>query len=909
MSDADREDQLSKDERVDAAKKRFEEMKKKMKKKKKAHSIDFSKHELAQTADVTEPPTHPPIGPPKSVKPTPTGEILGQVVIHDEPQGQPAPIEPEILESVPISENEHIPTEQVQEVSIEEPELPTEVAQNEQTQPELEEVNIETDFETETETKTETDDLKLDPQHVTQDPEQESAPIDVTESQSIAQPQAAYLSPYTPQAEFVPTAPKTRENSLTNSAVSSSHTASPRRYQLTPEDLFGPSTSSPEQNFLTMAPRRTSQPVTSPRVPPLALHTQLQSQPPFQATPQSQAQAPTQPQTQTQGQSVFPNQVTKPRNALVPKVDPLDLFGPSSLADPFAPDSKIEPPKSQKSYLEFFPATSRQQDAKNIGRSNSKDLNVYNSEVGANTTGSVRGNSVTSTKSQTTFEDLFGPSKTDGNFDDIFKANATTESERKQSIAEIFEGEEEEVKSDVEEYFGMTQASPTRKSFEDVLKVVEPTPAPKALTAEDLFGSVSPEPNSAADDLFAPYPAAEKKTEPVNIEDEDTNEAVGIQKSLTLAANLEPSVKDTSSTDGLLEVDLNEPELDKQVLDENTENAAKSNDFFAEIALQSEPEGRAILNEQVEAEAQSAGNLEPENNEQAAEDRETSESTKVTDVQNPNDEEPVSSVAETDAQSTQETTFDSAAEIERLKKIIEEQDAIIKRQREENTNIKLSRMDLNDKIMELEEIIEELREGREPAVEDYIEDEIEDEVEGQADEVDDAVIIKPQDMGSQEPEPAPSASAPPVESPAPQASDVPFKPDSSVIDSLFSETVATSTGKSDVHDLFPDTTAELEGRKPSLLLPASFLSPAKEKPAAISSVAAVPAQSAPAPSVTAPVDQSQSTQTPSQRVVSAGTRQKTASGISDFRERLLVWKGWQIDMTQWDGSNAPKVAI
>lgn len=30
---------------------------------------------------------------------------------------------------------------------------------------------------------------------------------------------------------------------------------------------------------------------------------------------------------------------------------------------------------------------------------------------------------------------------------------------------------------------------------------------------------------------------------------------------------------------------------------------------------------------------------------------------------------------------------------------------------------------------------------------------------------------------------------------------------------------------------------------------------------------------------------------------------------SDFRERLMVWKGWQVDMTSWTSSNIPKVAL
>lgn len=29
----------------------------------------------------------------------------------------------------------------------------------------------------------------------------------------------------------------------------------------------------------------------------------------------------------------------------------------------------------------------------------------------------------------------------------------------------------------------------------------------------------------------------------------------------------------------------------------------------------------------------------------------------------------------------------------------------------------------------------------------------------------------------------------------------------------------------------------------------------------------------------------------------------------DFRERLMVWKGWQVDMTQWSGPSATKVAL
>ncbi|KAG7665334.1 uncharacterized protein J8A68_001022 [[Candida] subhashii] len=29
----------------------------------------------------------------------------------------------------------------------------------------------------------------------------------------------------------------------------------------------------------------------------------------------------------------------------------------------------------------------------------------------------------------------------------------------------------------------------------------------------------------------------------------------------------------------------------------------------------------------------------------------------------------------------------------------------------------------------------------------------------------------------------------------------------------------------------------------------------------------------------------------------------------DFREKLMIWKGWQVDMTNWEGSGAQKVAI
>lgn len=761
MSEADHDNdaQLTKDERVDAARKRFEEMKKKMKKKKKAHSIDFSKAApLAPTPTVSLP--HPPPSHP--------------------------PVEVQSISSSPIARHQTIlsPVQTSNEFP------PTFTSAAEDAEP---------------------------ADTVTEEPvaEQESSsfpPADLSPvSNPIPESQfAPTVSDVNPQDTVVETEPKSRGSLIASSSAAPTElrtSSSSKRYQLTPEDLFGPSPNSPENTFLSVSsqsPQINSFPAsTSPRV----------------STSTSQFQP-----AQSQSASV--------RNSLIPKVDPLDLFGPSSLSDPFAPStSGIEPPKSQNSFPAFSSAAPK---SNPVAAANPKEPERQ----------PASGNSLSEPrKASTTFEDLFGPSQ-HTNFDDIFSATSTGQSivEKEQDTkSNIFEGEEEEIKSDVEEYFGMTLVSPTRKSFEDVLQVVEPTPAAKPLTAEDLFGTASPEPISATqDDLFGPYSVPEAKLEPIAV----TNAEQLIQPNVETPA----IQRNVVPIDGLLEVDLNEPDDPSRFSESVPESV-------------SEPKPQASLISSIQ---QESNNVEPIE----------AISLVADDALNPSlPTESMGGQLEKSAEKEKPKPLesnDSAAEIEKLKKIIAEQEAIIKRQREENTTIKLSRMDLNDRIAELEEIIDELKAEKESSPQESVkaEDVTAPVLDSQVNAPVDEVIAS---------EPAP---------PAAQSSEV--------LDSLFNESsAAPSTAKVDVHDLFPDTTAKLESLK-GVSLPLTSGTSAETNAVSKYLAPAVPEQ------------------TPSQPASMSDSKvlQSTASGISDFRERLLVWKGWQIDMTQWDGAtDAPKVAI
>lgn len=39
------------------------------------------------------------------------------------------------------------------------------------------------------------------------------------------------------------------------------------------------------------------------------------------------------------------------------------------------------------------------------------------------------------------------------------------------------------------------------------------------------------------------------------------------------------------------------------------------------------------------------------------------------------------------------------------------------------------------------------------------------------------------------------------------------------------------------------------------------------------------------------------------------SQQEIVQESSNFREKLMAWKGWQVDMTQWSGSQSTKVAL
>lgn len=857
--------ELSKDERVDAARRRFEEMKKKMKKKKKAHTIDFSKPVQPASTSTNTTTEAPPISKPLSTSNEVDSVSIPAAASSETPIGSlAAEIQPQV---------QHLPVSTFQSAW----EAPSTLAADHDT------------------TDNFFDEISKEPEVVSvHPPVADSAPsLDTHQSAKLTHSEQSHSNQFDQAFEsYNPNPSNSQDSPSVSTAVNpyspvqqKSEISESKKYQLTPEDLFGPSTSSNDNVFLFSQPQSAPFPTFASPTSAVKPLVEQKSQP---AQQYDQATVPSQEQP------------------ALPKVDPMDLFGDSvdTGFDPFAPAptqrsgllAASANPTSTETKAESFEAIvgGHQDDANEVTPSANKQQS-----------------------NSTDFESIFGESLTAANtdFDDLFKSNSQSKVQNVndepevnndvQQDAEIVFNEEED-NAETESYFGMTSASPERKksfedvlaaverrkSFEEVLDAAEKISAPKHLTAEDLFGPSTPSAELGEDDIFGPY----EPTQDVLVR----NSFGGSRRSSRsnpVSAPLPAKAKEEKPDSSMFEVDLNAPDDDFFSQVKASENLAP---FYP---VSSEDKG--IPASQI---PESSGSkqipVDPTTEVPVAKSNDERLET-TTSIEDPQEIEQKKSELVTERETASEppqvgdeVVPVSNDEIERLKAIIKEQESIIKeqeatikRQREENTNIKLSRMDLNDRILDLEDEIAELKELQESgdipinviAHEDFPEvPVIEDQPSRTESKLEEAYTVP-----AKQEEPKPKKNV----------MDTDF-------DSLFApiNVPSQNSGFSERGALSSEQkiNSPIKDQDASLAKPLT----ADDLFADLNKVTTAPSATQSQP-LWAPENKGASVPT----VDDSAKKQQAASTIGDFRERLMVWKGWQIDMTQWNGSDAPKIAL
>lgn len=948
----------NKDERLQAARRKFEEQKRKMKKKR-AHATDFTK--VASSPPSSNTPNAPPLA-----KPKPTGGVAppqpsiapnsgvndAADVVSSKTSEEDVPVQPpntsihdyevdhqlastNASTSVPVASDRSEEVEKAPELTLQDYSAIPVSKQVEATESSevLQDTSAVENPQLATENKEESNAAEVAQEPVSVE---ESAPTDVppldSDLPSTVQETAQQSPVHEPPSPERPSLP----------AVAS---PPPKRYQLTAEDLFGPTTAAPADAFLF-------------------------SHPPLASKDSKQAPKISQEQKHVQHQT---NGFPQPQGPSLPQVDPMDLFGDSpEIAGSFTVSEPVKLASAIHT-SSFIPAVVEKPKPPQGLQQQPRHPSVD-------------------------FDSIFGTQNEQTDFDDLFNSNAQTDltdpplKEREVSIDASNELDKvpggngaQEMAKTLETIQG-TETSQKESTSPTQSEVSSLTQA-KQLTVEDIFGA--PGDDSGSDALFGPY-SSQKQPAIVN------QHSAHVSSILTPEEiSITPTITQGNTTD-LFEVDLNDDEPTKvwNVGSQDSKDAglglSKSthDDLFeqpdkapADVEI---PESVSITDEIVitpklddvndtPAEAWSSEEKVPES-EDSVEPVKNADSANVEadsvdmgikpitepepvivpnhvneiedikdkheDAEDKNKEPDIEAGHSTESKDESQPALVSQTrevtnnEIERLKAIIKEQEetikvqgATIKRQREENTNIKLSRMDLNDRVADLEDEIEDLKaQLAGSTVAESIPQESTDSNPLPSAQTEDLKKPDLSDLFS-----APVLSAPPVSTPAVAAPPAPFPASSSkslleapaaaavlgTAHTAFSppKPAVTATKPAAKHEvdidaLFSDITNPAMSTKPYIPLKPGEPFELKLKNYALEAdelFPDVPKQKDPVANTIEDLFSPTIPATP----VGGDTEAKrqAASNTSDFRERLMVWKGWQIDMTLWGGSEAPQVAL
>lgn len=966
-------DELNKDERLQAARKKFEEQKRKMKKKR-AHATDFTKVVSSPPASNTS--TAPPLTIPKPTENAPpqpsivsnssTNDAADVILSKTSEEGPP--VQPPRA-SIHDYENDHqlastnasasVPVASERSEKVERVPEVVQALQEYSAIPDSEQVEGTVSSEVHQET------TAVENPQLTTDNEEEPNAAGLVLEPASAEKSAPKEVPPPDSADLTSTAQETGpQQSPTDNEPSSPVRPSlpavssppPKRYQLTAEDLFGPTTTAPDEAFLF------SHPSLAPRDP---------------------KQAPNGSQEQKHEQSQV-NGFSQPQRPSLPQVDPMELFGDApDTADSFTVPQpvKVEPAIHSSSVTPaVFEISRSPHPLQSLQEPRHPSLD---------------------------FDSIFGaPPNAQTDFDGLFNSNAQTDLTappvKEQEVPEDTFNEQpadpsgssaKEKATTLEtnqgtETFQKESTSPTHTLSSEVPSLAQA----KQLTVEDLFGA--PGDDSGNDALFGPYSSQKQpalvKQHSAHVSSILTPEEISITPTIT-----------QGNTMDLFEVDLNYDEPNKVWnvgLSQDSNDAglglseSNSKDLFEQpdkaLADVEIPENVSVGEEIVitpklddvndtPAEAWSPEEKAPES-EDVVEPVKNAGSANVeadsvnigtkplTEPEHITGPEPVTEVEpavepnhvnesedakdtykehgiEAGKESKDETHPDSVLqsrevtnnEIERLKAIIKEQEetiksqeATIKRQREENTNIKLSRMDLNDRVADLEDEIEDLKAllaG--PNVAASAPQESTDSNPLSSAQTEDLKKPDLSDLFSAPLLSAPVLSAPPISTPPVAAAPVavPAPSSMSILESKAAAALGTAHAtfsppktsvpatksaamrEVDIDALFSDITNstksyiplssgepfELKLKNYSLEAEELFPDVPKQKDPVTSTIEDLFTPTIPATPVGGDTE----------------AKRQAASNTSDFRERLMVWKGWQVDMTQWGGSEAPQVAL
>ena len=991
---------LNKDERLQAARRKFEEQKKKMKKKR-AHSIDFTKViPTAPSASTATAPLLPRPGPPLSEaasKPPITSHNAKSPrtsLISEPPHSGIAAVEEPPKTLIHDYENEIQSQAPANSGSIAGEFGPTSVS-------EVVDYTVNSPYDQQpqvfNESILEVDEMpqELEPQESAHEPTHESVHGSVHESvqDSVQDSVQGSIQDSVQDSIQDPVQPNPEEHAIKSPEQSARRTEKdssksiqqvsspqPKRYQLTAEDLFGPSSTSEDAFSFSHPPELTQEP----------------------------KQSSSEKLSELNGSG----HTSVSKNSSVPRVDPMDLFGDSTgLADPFA----VSQPKA------LTPPHSASHSSTNI-------TTQFASEPKADALSSQ-----ISPPSRSDFEDIFGaPHEANTDFDDLFNSHAklTVPVREEQSATDFFKTSEKDpvaekdpvegkdpfeerelVEDKIKERNNDLEEAQVNKYIEGPPQESEPSQShtQKQLTVEDLFGA---DDNSGTDHLFGPY----SDHQPPLITESSAHTPA---KFTAEEISITPNVTDDKAAD-LFEVDLNDDgaanfwdfgntthsaslaSSNEQSHEKTASLETPTQDYTSEITYTSQIDtetaeiGETFFNDGRKANKVEFGSVtkiepvedfttvaesvarsdeiagyepiteskedilgdtvtenvaskpapsepvasEPDTSDHVASEHDASErvdtepfgakafeSKPVTDVKEiPSNAESISNELETKAVPLNPTpvsdiTNASYDEIQKLKDIIKEQEetiksqeAIIQRQRMENTNIKLNRMDLNDKIADLEDEIEELKAQLAKNSKDHTSvllvytdsDPLSGSMEPRSSAVLSSSIASPLALSA----PIPSAlGTKSQEAPAPVA------PAQATAQATPKQPVAPKKSEAakqevDIDALFSDITKPAI-KKPFNPVGVSVPFESKLKSYALEADSLFPDAPKEKESVANTIDLLFS---PSEPITiasgdEASTKHQAASSISDFRERLMVWKGWQIDMTQWGGSTTPKVAL
>lgn len=985
----DEDHQLSKEERVDAAKKRFEAMKMKLKLRKKAHAVDFTKspaqpsahQELPVQTEILQsnPVLSPPVQSSVSSQIGPATAQATRETIRDSPAVQLSEaddlfasiVQPVVNETPSLdAKTQPVPTEGP--VAVENPVSVQETAPPTVSKP-VEAANVES----------------AEHSNATQNVESESidhifssyGPVPTQKTASVLEPAPASRSHI----------PEPQESKDFLQSVSSAFPETPapgpklipqlppsKKHQLTPEDLFGPSTSAPDSSFLFQSPVRAPLTTVTPQIV-------------------RKAEPPAQPASK------------------LPQVDPMELFGFSTPSNNHYTPVKTEPAVSANVGSFLVSAVSSNVQSETKSRPEAKKI----PETKADSTSQIESvknevtlkeytepskeliNKVTSQAPASDFESLFGESKdAPFNFDDRFHEQEAVESPQANQQTAALE-DEPEAKSDIEEYFGMTQASPVCRSFEDVLDIVESESPHKhltddelsdvesthvQLTAENLFGTVSSRRHLIVDDLFGPVSPHKPLTaedlfgpeathtelavedlfghQSVHVESKEASSSTALLSGNvhedafapkhSIGAPKSTVAESKSSAEGLFEVDLNayddlKKDLDNSVPDllKKPEPASLQKDNVAldnlfGHSLNADNDWSAVVggsekktpdNDELERvdEIKKLDSVADEHNEHPAALQEESDIQSVADTQAISEEQ-VDSLADSkhppaeDGSALGQSDNSAQEEIARLKITIKEQEEVIQRQRKENTELKLAQVDLDDQIIDLTDKLAGL-EGEIAGLKEQLAHAssraaaLQASVSGptpQNDLMDEDIEVALAHSDHYANTTAVSDEAVKIETPllatgshlnylAVEKADEKFTLSDTHINGLVQQESAKVQEKNEeVKEL--DVTAnaqenhsiEVKGNPP-VIEQASFKDiPLSNEAPKVDPIALF---------LEVPTNLPSSSE--KRRILSDILRkEKNASTISDFRERLMVWKGWQVDMTEWQSvHDAPKVAL